>query len=289
MPIVRQPARCRAPNAFRVRHAVWQLFLDQSLPVHQPWRSFIAIPSSPQTADVTALTKEDAPASHVEGEDLKIRFHMMAQKPDLPRPGSNLAAALEKTRNKNRDSLIRKLNPGSEGHEVQFKRPDHPEFKSRPNALARTKDDPELGSKKSHGANPTRLRSASKKYKEIKKAAEVEEIDPLGLLAVARRWSRFEASQGRKVASPSHESNTTRQEEDTVQEKPSLKRWEQLLLDKQANMTTMDILEYEGKYVLPTVNNNTQAKDFPWMKGQEDVWGPDRSVHLTCFCGISAQ
>jgi hypothetical protein len=243
---MRQPARCVAPNAFRVRYAVWKLFLEPLLPFPPP-RSFVSV-SSGRTIDTAASALDEAKSFDKEPNNVSIKYERTgtSYKPLLldlnpikqNPPGENLRNALQRVRIKNRESLVKHIGTNTPTS-FQIKRPDHPDLKPW-----------------------KRAKLLSTEYKRDKEAPLVKDvttnISEGHILPVAKWLGR---SQSETDSAHSHGSESTEKE-----------------VKSNGNLATSEVLEYRGSYVLPTMKNTTLVKNFPWMKGQEGVWGLERLI-----------
>jgi hypothetical protein len=238
MPIVRKPSRCVAPNAFQVNYAVWKLFVDHSLPTH-PSRSFTSTSSARQTADAAPPAPDSADVDDNQQEPFAINRHFSNSKIPLrevnflkPR-GNVLREELERTRNANRDAIVRKLPLEDRRTDSQVWRPEHPDLtpqrREKLKALA--------------------YRAAQKK--ELAARFPMDNLPQLVQKTVKGK---------------------SKSKSDTGSDHPRALQQ----LNGTAATWKGDKLEYEGKYVLPTMSTTISATDFPWIKGQEETWGEER-------------
>lgn len=208
MPIVRLQARCGAPNAFRLRFAVWKLYLEQPLPLQQ--RSLTSTPSTRGREVKKGIAK---PIGYVNT--------------------SSLVETLQNIRNQNRDSLVRRVRARPDFHN---RRPNHPDL------------------------NPEKRKQNLEKIWKKERARENEATADRSSTTKTRRavtdalFTKFSSIPERgNLTSPSKPIQEQKNEPET--------------------------LEYQGKYVLPVLKNETPAREYPWMEGQEKTWGSTRSAY----------
>jgi hypothetical protein len=248
--LMRQPARCVAPNAFRFQYAVWKLFLEPLLPV-QPSRGFVSA-SSRRATDADTPAPDKAHTLNEQPDNVVKEYHWTTARPGVHRadsypivynpPGENLTEALRQVRIKNRESLVRRvvLEPSTSAH---TKRPDHPDLRPR----IRKK----LLLKNGSIENSAALADHASGFAHH--------------IPVSQSPAILQRSKKRKSKISSDDPHVPDQLESTASKSR----------DK-SNLAKLEVAEYTGRYVYPTKSNTTPAKDFPWMKGQEETWGVER-------------
>lgn len=235
MPIVQQQAKCGAPNAFRLKSAIWQLFLDQLHPRHI--RSYISTPIARQTSETAQNIPTNTPFRREElaqsGHDRPpIRsHHALPTRPDksskptwyynskrkqqaLPK---KLSQSLEQLRDRNRASIIRDFAYPDTRTDAEVWRPAHPDLTAR-----------------GRENNNLRREQARKLYKD----------------------SSIDGSQ---------------KDGKQIQEKANVLRSnDHRLKTLRPRSITGDVMEYTGKYVLPSAKSTTEPRDYPWMKDRRE-------------------
>ncbi|KAF2420751.1 hypothetical protein EJ08DRAFT_738481 [Tothia fuscella] len=292
MPIVRSRARCRAPNAFRFRTAIWSLFPEQQLPpsststrtYQRPSKGKLRTQDENQEPGDENETKEHKYAGVAEGISQgprpKQHFNLTPRKPasDLLRDkivSSSLAESLERLRDANRAAIVNKVElKGKFRRDAQTKQLRLPQ---------ENRDRVEEGQDKSEEL--WRFR------KDIQNAGLValgqdtphseggKNIWPKNLWPKTRAL-RIQTHTPEQVVAPREELTADASVREIFANVPGI--WPQ---DKSHDPDRPE-LEYEGRYVLPMAHKYGKIKiedhaELPWMEGMKEISKASHQERLT--------
>jgi hypothetical protein len=284
MPIVRHRARCGAPNAFQLRLAIRKLFLE-----HQcSRRSFTSTPSIRDGTQAAKMNAEDIAQATASAEILSSererppdqvrnagierapsKGHHFSGEPETARGGTyidikSLKVTLENIRKSNRDSVVKKIHSKrSTLADGQFKRPLHPELTPlrRAKNLAKTRPTKEAPAKSSPYEEPAEIDTLFPPYPPPGPKATRSNVRSthLGLQKSAGVRTSGKPSRKNEDGHSVHSRNRG----------VGGHKYNQ-------NQVALEVLEYEGRNVLPHSTIKTPQKDLPWMRGQDATWADER-------------
>jgi hypothetical protein len=197
---------------------------------------------------------DSAPIDHDSQETITITRHLSGPKIPLNeinsyKPSGNvLRDALEWTRNRNRDAIIRKQFIGERQTGSQVRRPEHPDL------------------------TPQRREKLQASIYRARQDTELATKFPMAHLPHSLRKRVLVKMSNKDKHKYNKDKNKNKNNGNLVSSHPHALQQ----LNGSAVSWRGDKLEYLGKYVPPTFTTTIPATDFPWMKGQEETWGEAR-------------